>query len=104
MLTGTFPYMASTTEELKEMVLNQNFAINTYPYSLLSNGARSFLLKLLCKNPIERYSVEEALKDEWVIEGGIAYDENLRTRVKNRVRRLYSSSSSNISLLDQMYN
>lgn len=93
MLTGDFPFMSNNMSELKKKILDNEFDLNIYPWSILSDGARTFVFKMLATDPDERFSIEEALQNPWVVEGGCAQDENLRDRVKDKITTLINNDS-----------
>ncbi|KAH0791651.1 CAMK family protein kinase [Histomonas meleagridis] len=62
MLTGSFPWTKRKQAELFTQIRNGRFTIP----SKLSPEAQNIIKKLMTVNPIERYTIEDALSDPWL--------------------------------------
>ena len=66
MLTGTFPFEGSSTNDIYRNLLKNELNTESYVYKHLSDPAIDLLRKLLEKNPERRISAKEALAHPWI--------------------------------------
>lgn len=72
LLSGMLPFGGDTEKEIQQSVLNDELSFSDEEWIFVSGEAKSFLRRLLDKNPATRYSASQALKDMWMIRFGAA--------------------------------
>ena len=76
-VTGKLPFIGSTVQELKELVLSSSFEIP----SSLSEDINDLIKGLLVHNPLERYSVSQVFKTSWVSSYSVSVCDNLKSNI-----------------------
>jgi calcium-dependent protein kinase len=87
LLSGMPPFFGNTDREIFNEILCGKLNFKSEPWPRVSEGAKDCIRKMLCPNPSERMSADEALKHPWVKEDGIAQDTNLGNAVVDRMMR-----------------
>ena len=68
LLTGSMPYSGLSNHSIISNIKKNQLSLNCPELSLVSDQCKSFLNKLLTKNPHKRISAKEALNDPWFYE------------------------------------
>ena len=61
LITGNFPFRASSDKELYKQILKCNYVVPEY----VSLSAKHLIAKMLCSDPQKRPKASELLKDPW---------------------------------------
>lgn len=72
LLVGFPPFDGESDEEIMNNILKYDVSYDDSEWENLSPAAIKFLKKLLNKNPKDRPSAEECLKDKWIIDNAIS--------------------------------
>ena len=67
LLSGSPPFNGKDDEDIRNNIKKGEYKMDSLDWKLVSAEAKSFLEKLLQKDPIQRYSAEKALQDPWLI-------------------------------------
>ncbi|CAH0546175.1 unnamed protein product [Brassicogethes aeneus] len=70
LVSGSLPFDGSTLRELRERVLRGKYRIPFY----MSTDCENLLKKFLVLNPTKRASLETIMKDKWMNQGYVGYD------------------------------
>lgn len=92
LLSGFPPFDGDNDEEIMEAVISEEISFDDPEWKIISSQAIAFLRKLLSKNPNDRVSSEECLKNEWLCK---------HIKDKNKENEI---SSDKINLLKQVQN
>ncbi|ODQ45476.1 hypothetical protein PICMEDRAFT_36072 [Pichia membranifaciens NRRL Y-2026] len=68
LLCGFPPFFNDSIEELTKTVARGEFKFLSPWWDEISSGAKNCVSKLLTVNPIQRYTVEQFLKDPWILD------------------------------------
>lgn len=104
LLSGRLPFTGKTRQETTIQILNGHYTTTGNQWKKVSLEAIDFLKKLLCYDPKERYSAEQALNDPWILRhngGNIAAEPLATEALENlklfRVIAVLLSSITNIT-------
>jgi len=66
LLCGYPPFYGRNDQEVLAKVRKGNYAFEDKDWARVSSDAKSLIRKLLCQNPKDRFSAEQALNHEWI--------------------------------------
>lgn len=92
LLCGFPPFFNDSIEELTKTVARGEFKFLSPWWDEISSGAKNCVSKLLTVNPIQRYTVEQFLKDPWILEF-LNRSENIQEQEK--LKKKQSAATSN---------
>ncbi len=91
-MCGEEPFKYSNKEELYTKILKANYDTESISYKKLSINAKDFIIRLLCDDPKNRMTADQALKNLWVI-GKAA---SLKNMPLDRLQTLVSQKNNKI--------
>jgi len=110
MLNGQAPFLGASKEEVFDNILAQSEIKFVTPG--ISDEAKDFVLKLLQREPMDRISVDEALRHRWVVRGGKNENEIIASTIealrffnarKKVHRALHRYAVENLNEYDELY-
>ncbi|KAG0682780.1 hypothetical protein C6P42_002447 [Pichia californica] len=102
LLCGFPPFFNDSIEELTKTVAKGEFKFLSPWWNEISSGAKICVSKLLTVNPLHRYTVEQFLKDPWILEflnrsENLQIHEKLKKKVQQRQSSINLSNNDNTS-------
>ena len=67
LLSGTPPFTGKSENEIMHSVLSTDLTFESKVWRKISNEAKDLLLKILVKNPQDRISAKQVLRDPWIV-------------------------------------
>lgn len=68
LLSGSPPFKGPNDEATHRLIEGAKLNFETKVWKGISDDAKKFLSKMICKDPAQRYSAAEALKDPWLVQ------------------------------------
>jgi len=82
LLCGFFPFYDEDDAQLKKKIKLGEFSFPSVPWDEISSEAKRFISTLLCVDPTQRYTAEQALKDPWISNTQLTNKINLRSSME----------------------
>ena len=86
LLTGGPPFWGDNEAQIFARIRDGRVDFQEDPWPSISPGAKDLVLRLLQKDPAKRLAPEEALRHDWVREGGDAPDAHLGVELLRRMK------------------
>lgn len=94
LLCGFPPFFNDSIEELTKTVARGEFKFLSPWWDEISSGAKHCVSKLLTVNPMQRYTVEQFLRDPWILEF-LNRSENIQEQDRLKKKQSTSASDTN---------
>eukprot|EP00897_Mesotaenium_endlicherianum_P000394 jgi/Mesen1/10355/ME000080S09751 len=85
-----YPPFGSASQAPREIfaeIIEQPLDLESFPWPLISAGAKDLLRKMLQRNPDRRLTAQQVLSHPWICEPGVAPDEPMDPVVLSRLRQ-----------------
>ncbi|KAI5623397.1 serine/threonine-protein kinase H2 [Silurus asotus] len=94
-LSGSMPFEQRSRPRLFTAILRGSYSFHGQPWSSISNQAKDFIDRLLCVNPEERMTAEQALKHPWLRNmAACSSNTNLHRPISRNLRQRASRTSN----------
>ncbi|XP_046709866.1 serine/threonine-protein kinase H1 homolog [Silurus meridionalis] len=94
-LSGSMPFEQRSRPRLFTAILRGSYSFHGQPWSSISNQAKDFIDRLLCVNPEERMTAEQALKHPWLRNmAACSSNTNLHRPISRNLRQRASRASN----------
>ncbi|XP_062860007.1 serine/threonine-protein kinase H1 [Trichomycterus rosablanca] len=98
LLSGSMPFEQRSRPRLFTAILRGSYSFHGRPWSCISNLAKDFIQCLLCVNPDQRMTAEQALKHPWLLTmAANSSNRNLHRPISRNLRQRASRASNRSS-------
>ncbi|CAK8690153.1 unnamed protein product [Clavelina lepadiformis] len=91
LLCGYPPFYDENDQKLFEQIMKAEFEFDSPYWDDISQSAKSFISRLMEKQPSKRYTCDEALKDPWIA-GDAASSKNIHDHVSKNIQKNFARS------------
>ncbi|KAG7244657.1 hypothetical protein INR49_029676 [Caranx melampygus] len=96
LLCGYPPFYDENDAKLFEQILKAEYEFDSPYWDDISDSAKDFICHLMEKDPLKRYTCEQALQHPWIC-GDTALDKNIHESVSAQIRKNFAKSKWKVS-------
>lgn len=104
LLCGYPPFKGKTHQEIFNRIQSGKFNFAGAEWKNVTREAKLMIKNMLKFKPEERYSAEQALKDQWIMENNQQYEKNLNEKLNDPVMMQMIDNLKQINVRKLAYN
>uniref|UniRef100_A0AAY5KVR8 Protein kinase domain-containing protein n=1 Tax=Esox lucius TaxID=8010 RepID=A0AAY5KVR8_ESOLU len=101
LLCGYPPFYDENDSKLFEQILKADYEFDAPYWDDISDSAKDFIASLMEKDPVKRYTCDQALRHPWIA-GDTALCKNIHESVSRQIRKNFAKSKWRVMLVSML--